>query len=88
MSATVIYTRRSSGTEDDSTSLETQETDCLAFAASRGWADCRIYPEGVKSGVTIAERPRMIELLAEIEAQLAAEQTIVESEASDGTDQA
>lgn len=63
-----IYTRRSSGTEDDSTSLETQLAHSKAFIISKGWVVGPVYAEGVKSGVTIADRPVMKRLLVDIEA--------------------
>lgn len=63
-----IYTRRSSGTKDGSTTLETQEDDCRAFITAKGWIAGPVYPDGVVSGVTIAGRPKMIQLLAAIEA--------------------
>lgn len=68
MNSTVIYTRRSSGTDDDSTSLETQEADSRALAKQLGWVVTNVYKEGVKSGVNISGRPVMQQLLADIEA--------------------
>jgi DNA invertase Pin-like site-specific DNA recombinase len=68
MSSAVIYTRKSSGTEDDSTSLETQEADARALAEKRGFTVTEVYAEGIKSGATITGRPVMQRLLMDIEA--------------------
>jgi site-specific DNA recombinase len=56
-----IYTRVSSGLQEDNSSLSTQEARCRAYAEERGWMVTEVFRE-VHTGAELFERPQLTRL--------------------------
>jgi len=56
-----VYCRVSSAGQEDNSSLATQEQQCRAYAAERGWTVVGVYRE-VHSGAELFERPQLTAL--------------------------
>lgn len=86
-----VYMRVSTREQAEKWSLATQRAVLTAYADRMGWV-VRIYDEGAASGETIADRPEMQRLLADVEAGRIDLVLVIEwerlSRASDLTDQA
>lgn len=55
---TAIYCRVSTSSQEDGTSLETQEASCRSFAAERGWEVTGVYRD-VFTGADLFDRPQL-----------------------------